>query len=252
MRFPRLGGKHGDSTIDFHIAGHFGCAPPAPEPHAQPRPCERGCGGLGNTMKRLFSTAAMTIALSMAPATAGAHPFIVDQHNDGFVPPFFQNIQLLGPMGQEFTPSLAFLDVVELYTADMVSNDGGAALQLNIRALTIFGAILGTSLVVPLADGFFGVTHFDFPVPVPLVPGGIFVIEALVVAGQNWGVGSSGDESYPGGDQIVHGASFPDNDLWFREGLASAAEPPALLLLGSGLVVLGVVGWLRQFRFAPV
>lgn len=123
-------------------------------------------------MKRLFSTAAMTVAFSMAPATVGAHPFIVDQHNDGFVPPFYQNIQLLGPMGQEFTPSLAFLDVVELHTADLVSNDGGAALQLNIRALTIFGAILGTSLVVPLADGFFGVTHFDFPVPVPLVPGG--------------------------------------------------------------------------------
>jgi hypothetical protein len=65
---------------------------------------------------------------------------------------------------------------------------------------------------------------------------------------RNWGVGSSGDESYPGGDQIVHGTSFPDNDLWFREGLASGAEPPALLLLGSGLVVLGVVGRPRQFR----
>jgi hypothetical protein len=199
-------------------------------------------------MNRLLSSLVMIFALWIGPATAGAHPFIVDQQNDGFFPPFFQSIQLLGPMGQEFTPTLPSLDVVELFTADMVSNDGGVNLQLNIRALSILGAIVGTSLVVPLPDAFFGVTHFDFPAPVPLAPAGIFVIEVLVVEGQNWGVGSSGDGTYPGGDQIIHGVNFPDNDLWFREGPVAAPEPSALFLLAAGLVALGVDGWRRQFR----
>lgn len=201
-------------------------------------------------MKRLLSAPAMIVALWIAPATAGAHPFIVDQQNDGFVPPLFQSIQVLGPIGQEFTPTLASLDVVELFTADLASNNGiGASLQLNIRALTIFGAIVGTSFVVPHPDAFFGVTHFDFPAPVPLVPG-IFVMEIIVVGGDSWGVGSSGGpvSTYPGGDQIIQGVNFPDNDLWFREGPAAAPEPFALLLLASGLVALGVVARRRQFR----
>ncbi|HIE43635.1 MAG TPA: hypothetical protein EYP78_02420 [Candidatus Omnitrophica bacterium] len=184
--------------------------------------------------------------LWISPASIMGYSFIIDQSNDAFSPLLYQSIQHLSPIGQEFTPTFSPLQVVELFTTDLdIDNGIGAVLLVNIHPWTITNPIIGTSSSVTLPDNFVGVTHFDFPSSVPLIPGNLYVIEAVVVSGNNWGIGSSGGPSstYPGGRQILQGVPQPDNDLWFREG--PIPELSTLLLLGSGL---GILSMLRRKR----
>jgi hypothetical protein len=189
---------------------------------------------------------AVALGLCTTPATASALPILPDQSNDGFIPPLGQNIQFFSPIGQEFTPALTSLDAVELFT-----NGIGATLVVNIRQDTITGPLLGTSLSVSLQDLFPGITHFDFPATVPLVPGQLYVIEALVASGDFAEIGSSGGpfSTYPGGNQILQGVPQPNNDLWFREGPAAVPEPgSSFVLFGLGALGVGLVGYVARKR----
>ena len=180
-----------------------------------------------------------------SPETVRADPFIIDQANDAFTPGLFQNIERFQPIGQEFTPNLKSLHGVELVTEDFGRKNGiGANLMVNIRKDTIYGTLVGSSLDVTLPDNFGGITHFDFSSDVSLIPGSLYVIELLVTSGDGWGVGSSGGpfSTYPVGNQILWGASHPNNDLWFREG--PIPEPATVLLLGPGLI--GLLGYGRK------
>jgi hypothetical protein len=111
--------------------------------------------------------------------------------------------------------------VVELWTRDFSYGGSGARLVVNIRESTIYGPILGTSNILQLPEGFYGVTHFTFPSVVPLTPGQKYVIEVVVVAGgswafyDSWAVQSSGGpySTYPGETWIVSGVETPNNDL---------------------------------------
>ena len=93
----------------------------------------------------------------------------------------FATITANTPLGQEFTPALSSLDVVELFT-----NKPGAFtpvnLLINIRSDTISGPIPGTSFIVtmPSLDTF---TEFDFPSHVFLTPGLLYVIEIKQLSG---------------------------------------------------------------------
>ncbi len=148
--------------------------------------------------------------------------FIPDQVNAAFTPSGFQSIQELSPIGQEFTPTLSSLDLVELFTEDFgnLHNGVGGELVVNIQRGTITGPIIATSLPVTLPDSFSGITHFNFPSSVSLTPGEIYVIEVTVASGDAWGVGmSSGPLStYAGGGPILQGVSQTGYDLWFKEG----------------------------------
>jgi hypothetical protein len=153
---------------------------------------------------------------------------VVDQENVVNIG-LLDSIQLLGPIGQEFTPSIPGLDVVELWTEDF-GGDQGADLQVFIRERVIDGQVIGMSLITSLPDRFRGITEFAFPQLVSLRPGELYVIEVIVVSGDewligdNWAVGSSGgpESTYPDGTWIIQGVPDPGNDLWFREGLASS------------------------------
>ena len=142
----------------------------------------------------LRSCLVLTLAACSAVASlvgapgAVAHPFVVDQANtdDPGGGVLIHSIQLSGPIGQSFTPLLPSLDVVELLTIDFGEqpNGLGATLQVDLRAASIAGAIVGTSNQVALPDDFGGatitfpngggVTHFDFGAAVALVPGSLY------------------------------------------------------------------------------
>jgi hypothetical protein len=185
---------------------------------------------------KAFLVAVVVFGLLFVPsASAGGGIAVVDQF---FVQPvrLWDSIQLLGPIGQEFTPSVSGLDAVELWTGDFTRGNGvGALLQVNIRKATITGELLATSLPVDLPDSFDGVTHFDFPGLVRLTPNEMYVIEVLVV-GDNWVVthnwsaascGGGPDCGYAGGNWIIQGNSVPGNALWFQEGLAASTPRSA-------------------------
>jgi hypothetical protein len=176
-----------------------------------------------------FSIVAILLGVrGVTSALADDNIAVVDQSNVVDVR-LIDSIQILGPIGQEFTPSISGLDEVELWTEDFGPGNGQETeLQVFIRARTIDGPILGTSLVTSLPDNFQGITSFNFPDLVSLRPGELYVIQIIVLSGDNvllghnWGVGSSGgpESTYPGGTWIVLGQPEPGNDLWFREGFA--------------------------------
>lgn len=185
-----------------------------------------------------------------------AHPFTIDQANDagsssqGFVIPFSGN----EPLGQEFVPTLAGLDVGELRMNDQVLGNGlGADVQVRIRDGSIAGTILGTSGMASVPSNPAGPTspisiiHFDFGATIALTPGSTYVIEVIHVSGDPIGVFTStgfGSDSYAAGGLIRGGAPLTDPslapaDLWFREGLV-VSEPATLLLTAMGLLGFGV------------
>jgi hypothetical protein len=181
--------------------------------------------------------------LCLAPAARAQ----VDQHNDGFAPNLFDNIQALGPIGQQFVPTASSLNFVELHTQDFAAgNNFSAALSVLIRDGTINGPVVGASRVVVPPAGFFeGVTHFDFDKPVTLQPSPehIYVIQVLADPVHTWGVGRTdegvGLDTYPAGKPIIFGAPEDPGtaDLWFREG-RTVPEPSSVVLLGLGALAL--------------
>ncbi|MGZ5435341.1 MAG: hypothetical protein ACXWID_05375 [Pyrinomonadaceae bacterium] len=173
------------------------------------------------------------------PFTVMAHPFTIDQSNDeangfGTVSHTIHSLLFYSPEGQSFTPTSNSLSVVELRTKDFAPNNSlGANLLVKIRQGSMTGPIIGTSLTVTLPDGFGitdimgSITHFDFPTPVPLVPGNVYVLEVVFLSTDNWGLLSNGNAppfnggvtDYLGGQGFLQGTNpAPQFDLYFREG----------------------------------
>ena len=170
------------------------------------------------------------------PLEVTAHPFLViDQRNDAFVPTGGFGFGA-APLGQEFTPSLTALNAVEILIGP---KDPAAVAVVNIRADSITGPIVGTSLPGIFEPDVIGSSwiHFGFAALVALVPGDRYVIEPVIISGLAFGPVFSDADTYPGGRAIVFGSPLLDRDMGFREGLA-VPEPATLSLLVVGLVVV--------------
>jgi hypothetical protein len=180
-------------------------------------------------------------SLSLAACLIGdviAHPFQVDQASEGLpFGGFGISAESGDTIGQEFTPTFSALDVVEIGLGPRDPNSFG--LKVNIRADSLAGPILGTSLqaAVQGAPPALPVFHFDFASPVPLVPGNVYVIQPILVQ-PTAPVGFSflDPPPYAGGRAIIHGVIRDDIDMIFRTGLT--VPEPATISMCSLVVAL--------------
>jgi hypothetical protein len=188
---------------------------------------------------KLSAAVAGLILLACAATRSAAHPFQIDQGSDGSPFGGFGIDATTGnTIGQEFTPTFNALDVVEIGLGPRDPNSFG--LKVNIRAGSLAGPIVGTSLqaVVQGAPPAPPVFHFDFASPVPLVPGNLYVIQPILVQ-PTAPVGFSflDPPPYAGGRAIIHGVIRDDVDMIFRTGL-TVPEPSALMLCAIGAALL--------------
>jgi hypothetical protein len=179
----------------------------------------------------------------------------VDQENPPVSP---VSAVIASPFGQEFTPTLTSLDVVELLIMDSQPFDGqGSTITVNVRQAvepypgTINGTVLGTSsLSLPdvYGGGTFAVTHFDFAT-IPLTSGATYVIEVLSTdAGFTAGLNTT--NTYPGG-RFLRTTAVETADLVFSEGPAAAAaapEPASVLFVAVGAVALAAGGSAKRIK----
>lgn len=88
-----------------------------------------------------------------------------------------------------------------------------------IRDQTLTCAVLGTSNPVTITC-VAGPLHFDFPSPVPLIPGHTYVIQPIADDFDYWDMRINGGiDVYAAGRAVRYdGEAVPGNDFWFREG----------------------------------
>ncbi len=188
--------------------------------------------------------------LLLAAAGAQAQGLLIDQ---SLQPPLFTGSSihydsllwsLVPGTGQEFTPSLQGLDFVDINLSNPVATNTGT-FEIAIHEGSITAPVLGLSEPVIRSQGYpQSDTHFTFPSTVSLVPGDIYVLEILQLAGNSgWNIeipasavvnGQTIDMNYPGGRLIYSGVPQDSQDMIFQEGII-VPEPgvPALCLFGG-------------------
>ena len=156
----------------------------------------------------------VAVALLLA-VPAVAQYSCLDQANDGFTPMSYLGIWVGDPIGQEFTPSLDHVDVVELY----ISGGSEGELEVLVHVDTIYGDVIGGA-TTPVGAGCHSIVMFVFEDTVELVPGERYVIEVRASHGMlSLGVNAVPPAPYPGGRLIYSGNPVAALDAWFREGV---------------------------------
>ena len=133
---------------------------------------------------------------------------------------YFVQCGIDDPIGQEFTPTIAKLDLVEVYLQNNDARHTGEALVLmNIRFERINGTVIATSDPLSIRHGTDGIVKFDFSTSVNLTPNEIHVVELVYLSGPNikWFGKSFG--AYLNGRSIVKGVTKERSDLWFKVGV---------------------------------
>ncbi|HEY6945734.1 MAG TPA: hypothetical protein VI431_11395 [Candidatus Acidoferrum sp.] len=165
-----------------------------------------------------FGLLVLIISLASLAISLAKVRMVFDQTNTGLpLGTLSQNASNFSPLGQSFTPTLTSLNFVNLL---LLTDNGGATVEVNIRLGSISGPILGTSqpTVIPFSIAP-SVSSFRFSTPVTLIAGDLYVIEPFVVCGHTL-IGSTQTNNYAGGNQILRGIAQTNNDLWFQEGIS--------------------------------
>ncbi|MCK5133705.1 MAG: hypothetical protein KAR40_16320 [Candidatus Sabulitectum sp.] len=155
------------------------------------------------------------VLIAIIALNAQANEYVWDQVNDYTTPDIYRDIATFSPFGQEFTPSLNCLEIVELEVSNFMSDP--ARLTINIRSDSITGLLVGTSNTVTIQGYYTGKSTFLF-FPVELQPGSKYIIELIRTEG-NAGIGGYSPAGYPSGCAVLWGVPYDEIDLWFREGV---------------------------------
>jgi hypothetical protein len=163
----------------------------------------------------LFTLSLMVIALILFMSSDLFAHGIVDQSNP--VGGGSSQISAHMPLGQEFTPSQRTLAAVDV-NLGLAMDEGADLLTVNIRKGTITSPILATmsQMVAPCPDTppySCGLVHFDFPTPLQVTPGEIYVLELQATNRTHGWIGADG---YPGGAAIIQGEVAPAFDYSFQ------------------------------------
>jgi len=158
---------------------------------------------------------------------------------------------------------------VDLLIDDAATGGSGnpANVQVNIRAGSITGTILGSSTAtVPPGTNTGGgtkLTDFSFATPIALTPGSTYVIETFQTApiiitppsqsniNYLWCGGPIGSSTYPNGDAYISGKLQTGFDFAFQEGINSVPEPTSLVLVALGVGGVLLSAGLRRRLASP-
>jgi hypothetical protein len=146
------------------------------------------------------------------------------------------------PFGQSFTPSSGLIDTVYFNFYDS-SRNSASSISVNLRASSITGTIIGTTLYQPITAGHDGIGAFYFAQPVVLIPGITYYLQLVSATDRLYAFYDTGG-GYAGGNFYTQGTAT-GNDLWFREGITIVPEPSALWLSVAGAG--GMVFWRKRF-----
>lgn len=160
------------------------------------------------------------LLLTVSAVPAVAHTFTIDQHNDAALGKVGYSMPPRSEIGQSFVPTLNSLDVVELEVYPLDSSGTNSA-YVRIRSGTVDGAIIGTSQVTTLLSTVERIAHFDFNEALELVPGNVYVIDAVTQQGEVAFFLTDGTGPYGAGTAFLDGVALQDKDLWFREGTST-------------------------------
>lgn len=165
----------------------------------------------------------------------------VDQAN---FPAPLASFNLRNDPRQEFTPSLDALDSVQLslsLSPAVPVPRGSGTLAVAIRAGGVNGPIIGTSEPENFSL-YRGIATFRFSQPVRLVPGNLYALQPIRLAGDIDCL-IDGNPGYPGGRLFFNG-SFDDHwDLVFMEGIAIPEPSSVSLLIIAVVVVCPILLW---------
>jgi len=130
-----------------------------------------------------------------------AQGFVVDQSNTAQLR-LYQSVLSFTPMGQEFTPTVAAMNVVEIQILMSRVGIPGRDFSLignlfaSIRDGSVSGRVLGTSSLTPVDSQSSGLIRMQFPGVIELTPGRTYVMligaDLAADSGLNPLVGSSG------------------------------------------------------------
>jgi hypothetical protein len=182
-------------------------------------------------MKFKYLIATFWLAIGSAQ---GQSTFIYDQQSINLIEGTASLQPSAQPTGQSFTPTFSTVGFVMLY---LYNNLAGTA-YINLRSGSITGTILSSTTPVFMPDGFYGITNFNFPVPVAITPGVTYFLQPVLLSGSGSFVSLVTDTSYAG-TAYSQGVPIRSAELWFREGIV-VPEPSAAWL---ALLVGGVLAW---------
>jgi hypothetical protein len=185
------------------------------------------------------------LALTAHGNTFGQSNFLYDQQSsdENNLGGGLADIQSNQPIGQSFTPSLAFVGFVRLYLSDNAFNVVGTSVLVNLRTNSVSGPVLASTSAVAVADHFHGTVDFTFSSAVPVSPGATYYFQPSIQSGESFSVYQY-NFLYPGGTLFLNGTAITPNDMWFREGIF-VPEPS---LVSLGLLAATLVPYARKNR----